>query len=1135
MTSLRPDLPTSVDPLPWLLLLSLWGLSLGLSGCADDGPAPLFERLPPTESGVDFSNRIVEDDSLINPIDFDYVYNGGGVAAGDLTGNGRPDLYFAGNDVRNRLYLNRGDLHFEDVTETAGVAAEGAWSTGVTLVDINQDGRMDIYVSVGGPESLSPTRANRLYVHQGVGPDGVPKFEERASAYGIADSSYSTHAAFFDYNQDGHLDLYVLNTATQRRGQVAIDPPLTEGQSETTDRLYRNDGDGTFTDVSKEAGIQIEGHGLGLAISDVNKDGWPDIYVANDFVSNDLLYMNNGDGTFTNRIDTVLKHQAYSAMGVDVADVNNDTWNDIVVLDMLPPARERNHMMSRFFDASSFRRSLRLGYEPQYVRNMLQLNNGPRPAGPLAFGEIGQLAGIAATDWSWAPLLSDFNNDGRRDLFVTNGYGTDVTNLDFIRRQEKILAFGTEAAQREKLRSEMESLPEVERRNYFFENEGNLTFRDRTDAWANTSPGLSNGAAVADLDNDGDLDVVTNNINDPATLLENRADERPRTHALRIDLHGPPGNRNGHGAKLTLFTDSTRQYHDHSPYRGYQSTVEPTIHFGLGADSTADSLRVVWPDSTTHLLTNIAADQTLDVSYDDATPSSSDPAETSRPTDSLLFREVTRERGLTYRHEETEINEFERTPLLPHELSEDGPALAVGDVNGDGREDVFVGADRGHRPVLFRQAPSGRFRRDTLDFDPRFEDRDALFFDANGDGHLDLYVVSGGPVRAPDESVYQDRLYLNDGTGTLRRADDALPDLRTPGSVVRAADYDADGTPDLFVGGRVRPGAYPLPPQSYLLRNDSEDGKVAFSDVTESVAPAMTDPGLVTDALWTDYNDDGRIDLMVVGEWMPITVFRNEEDGFTDGTTDAGLDDTAGWWLSLTAGDFDDDGTAEYVAGNLGLNTRYKASPSAPMRVYAKDYDGNGTIDPVLTHVVNGTRFPLARRDRMLDQIPGLKARFPTYRKYAEAPFESVFTAEERSDAYVAETVRFETSLLDPEGDGTFAVQALPIQTQTAPLFGLHPGDYDGDGLPDLLLAGNWSALHFRTGRANAFVGGLLRRDESGTFSFSPGTDTGFFVDGDARDIATVDTGADTPLVLVTQNDGPLKAFQPLPPSSQEP
>ncbi len=1105
-------------------------LLVGLVGCGRE-TGSLFERRPSDETGIEFANTIVENDSLLNPLDFDYLYNGGGVAVGDFNNDGRPDLYFAGNVVQNELYLNQGDFQFRNVTEAAGVGASDMWATGVALVDINQDGLLDLYVCGGGPKAGTASRANRLYVNQGVGNDGLPSFAERAEQYGVGDPSYSTQAAFFDYDRDGDLDLYVLNNAIEDRGQVSIDRRRTQGRAASTDRLYRNDGDGTFTEVSEQAGIQIEGHGLGVAITDVNKDGWPDVYVANDFISNDLLYVNNGDGTFTNRIDAYLKHQSHSSMGVDVADVNNDAWSDIVVLDMLPPGNRRNKMMSRFFDQSSFERALRIGYESQYVRNMLQLNYGPTPNGELAFGEIGQLAGIEATDWSWAPLLADYDNDGDRDLFVTNGYGKDVTNLDFARKVRKTTTFGSDEAQKRALSKLLEDLPRVSLPNYFFENEGGLRFADRTGEWAASPPGLSTGAAMGDLDGDGDLDLVTNNINEVATILENRASERDSTHSLRVDLRGPTGNRGGFGAKLTLYNDGATQYHEHFPYRGYQSTVQPIVHFGLGADTTADSLSVVWPDGRTQLLTDVTTGQEIDVRYEAASSEDVSPAPSGGRADSLPFREVTEERGLTYHHEEHNINEFERTPILPHKVSPEGPGLAVGDVNGDGRDDVFVGADRGHRSVLFLQTKSGRFRRDTLGGTSRFEDRGALFFDAEGDGDLDLYVVSGGPARVADSSVYQDRLYLNEN-GTLRRAPDALPTETTCGSVVTAADYDGDGDLDLFVGGRIVPGKYPLPPRSYLLRNESQDGTVRFTDVTKKVAPALAEPGLVTDALWTDYNTDGRMDLMVVGEWMPIKVFRNGENGFAEVTQKVGLDDTAGWWMSLAAGDFDADGDTDYVAGNLGLNTRYEASPSAPVRVHAKDYDGNGQIDPVLTQYVEGTSVPLPRRDEMLSQIPGLNARFPSYSSYAEASFKDIFTEAERKGAYVQEAVRFETSVLENEGDGTLSVRTLPRSVQTAPVFGMETGDFDADGHLDLLMVGNWYAPNMRTGRADAFVGTYLRGDGTGHFSVQDGTESGFFVEGDGKATARVATRNGSSLVVATQNSGPLKAFRARRPDS---
>lgn len=1101
---------------------------LSIAGCGGDS-AHRFERRTSSQTGVEFANTLVEDDSVLNAIDYDYLYNGGGVAAGDLNGNGRPDLYFAGNDVQNRLYLNDGDYTFRDVTEEADVGNEEAWSTGVVLVDINQDGLLDIYVCVGGPRELYGDWSNRLYVNQGVDDEGIPLFAEKAEEYGIADSRYSTHAAFFDYDRDGNLDLYVLNNEVQARGRASIRPRRMDGKAPSTDRLYRNEGNGTFTNVSDDAGIRIEGHGLGIVVSDMNKDGWPDIYVANDFISNDVLYVNNGDGTFTNRIDEYVKHQSYSSMGVDAADVNNDAWTDILVLDMLPFRRVRDKMMSRFFDQSSFEDAMQMGYEPQYVRNVLQVSNGPTPDGGLSFSEIGQLAGIDATDWSWAPLLVDLDNDGHRDVFVTNGYGKDVTNLDFAGKYRDMMAFGTESANVKKRSNLLNELSRVRLPNFIFENDGDLAFTNRTGEWVEPRRGISTGAAVADLDGDGDLDLITNNINAEATLLENHVNDRDSSNALRVKLHGAPGNRRALGTKLTLYHESATQYHEHSPYRGYQSTVQSVAHFGLGADSTADSLQIVWPDGTMQRRVDIVANQVIEVQYNSSAQSTEDRAtgDHSNPEDSLSFCEVSDEVGLTYRHENRDSREFERTPILPHRLSKEGPGLAVGDVDNNGLDDLFVGADRGENAVLFLQQRPGEFSRRSFSMGASHEDRGALFFDADGDGDLDLYVVSGGNAVPSGKGAYQDRLYVNEGDGTFRRGDGTLPEMQASGSVVTAADYDQDGDLDLFVGGRVSPSEYPLPPRSYLLRNDSHQGTAAFTDVTEEIAPDLVNPGLVTDALWTDSNHDGRVDLMVVGEWMPITVYENGKDGFREVTESVGLADTHGWWLSLAAGDFDRDGDTDYVAGSLGLNSRYEASQEEPMEIVAKDFDQNGVLDPVLTHYVDGTRYPVARRDEMIEQIPGLKARFPTYQEYAEAPFEHVFHEEELEGAYHAKAVRFETSYLENVEGGSLRVRSLPRTIQTAPIFGMESGDYDGRGTLDLLMVGNWYGPNLRTGRLAAFTGAHLQGDDTGAFSVEDGTESGFFVDGDAKAAARVETGEGSSLVVVTQNDGPVAVFRP--------
>ncbi len=1106
---------------------SIWVLPLlGIvviftAGCNDSG-GRLFELLEPGRTGVDFVNAIVQDDSLMNPLDYFYVYNGGGVGAGDFNGDGRPDLYFAGNVVANRLYLNRGDFRFEDATNAAGVAAEERWSTGVSLVDVNQDGLLDIYVCVGGPSENAAKRANLLFVNQGIDSEGIPRFEEQAEHYGIADTGYSTHAAFFDYDRDGDLDLYVLNTALVGEGTAALRQLPSERRAGSRDRLYRNDEDGTFTDVSDDAGIVYPGYGLGIAVADFNNDGWPDVYAANDFMPNDLLYLNNGDGSFTNRSAEVLKHQSYSSMGVDVADFNNDGLVDIIVLDMLPQDALQRRVTSNtgvLYDG-----------EWQYGRNTLQLSNGIGPDGAVTFSEIGQLAGVAATDWSWAPLFADFDNDGFRDLFVTNGYGELVTHLDFVRRKEQVIFSGTAEENRREILNAMRALPRVIRSNVFFVNNRDLTFSQRTAVWSSERPSLSNGAAFVDLDDDGDLDLVTNNINEKAFVLKNVARDRFGANSVRVRLIGPEGNREAFGAKATLHHRGTVQYHDHSIYRGYQSTVEPVVHFGLGADSTADSLRIVWPDGASQLLSSLPVNRVVDVRYDSSArvvtgdgPPSGRNDKVGRPR--ALFREVAAVHGLTYVHVEEDEYDLAPSPLLPHEFSKNGPGIAVGDVDGNGLDDVFVGADPGHTGALYLQMVEGRFEKRSLDLDAQFEDMGALFFDADGDGDHDLYVVSGGSIAGSGNHLNQDRLYLNDGDGHFTRSPDALPPITDSGSSVTAADYDGDGDLDLFVGGRVRPGSYPLPPRSYLLRNDSEEDRVRFTDVTDEIAPGLGEVGLVTSALWTDFDNDDQVDLVVVGEWMPITFFKNEDGHFTNVTAAAGLHGTSGWWNSLTAGDFDRDGDMDYVAGNLGLNTRYAASSSEPVRVHAKDFDQDSRLDPVLSHYLQGTRYPAHGRDEITAQITGMIRRFPNYQAYADASFDALFTRRELEGAYVAEAVRFETSYLENRGDGTFEIRALPIHAQFAPVFGMHAGDYDGDGHLDLLMVGNFYASDVETGRADAFVGAFLLGDGAGRFTYVNYTTSGFFVDGDARGLAEVATGHGTSLLLAAQNNGPLLAF----------
>jgi enediyne biosynthesis protein E4 len=1096
-------------------------LMLTMVGCKASEP-PLFVLRSSAETGITFANTLQEDDSIFNPLDFDYIYNGAGVAVGDFNNNGLQDIFFGGNMVSSRLYLNQGDFRFEDVTEIAGVGTD-VWVTGVSVVDINQDGWLDIYLSVAG---IDPERrANLLFINEGPDENGIPRFAEQAEAYGLADTGYSTHAAFFDYNGNGLLDVFILTNALETTSRNMIRPRRISGEAASTDRLYRNNGDGTFTDVSREAGILFEGYGLGVLIADLNRDGLPDIYVANDFLTSDVVYINNGDGTFTNRAAQYLKSQSHNSMGVDIADITNNGLLDIFVLDMLPRDNERKKMMLAGSRYDVFNMALDFGYEPQYVRNTLQLNNGLGPDGVPAFSEIGQLAGVHDTDWSWAALFADFDNTGSRDLFVTNGYRRDVTNLDYIVYGQEMRAMAMVSSAEERRRGLLAALwdlPEVKLPNYIFKNNNDLTFTDVTEAWGHNIAGFSTGAVYVDLNNNGALDLVVSNLDGEAFVFENRTRALPDRNFLRLDLRGPDGNRGGYGAKVTLRAGGQLQYHEHTPYRGYKSTVEQIIHFGLGATERVDSLEIVWPDGSYQLLRDVAANQVLAVDHRDA--GERPPNQPNHPNH--LFERLDNSSGLEHRHRSRRLPDFKHTPLLPHKHSQGGPGLAVGDVTGNGLEDVYVGGGRENDKVLLIQREPGRFEPRVLEEYSWYEDMGALFFDANGNGHLDLYVVSGGGFLTNHLVEYQDRLYLNDGQGNFERAADALPEVVSSGSCVIAADYNGNGKLDLFVCGRIRPGEYPLAPRSYLLRNDTQPGgPVRFTDVTAEVAPELAEIGLVSSALWTDFDQDGQLDLILVGEWMPLTFFRNDGDRFVNVTASTGLGATHGWWNSIVAGDFNNNGRTDYIVGNLGLNSEYRASPREPMRLYAADFDGNGSIDPIMSYYIQGRSYPAHTRDMMIDQIIGMKGRFPHYIDYARAPMDQVLSRAERDQAKVLEAVEMRTSLLENLGDGRFALRPLPLPAQFAPTFGMVVNDFDGDGNLDVLMVGNSFATEPHIGWYTASVGTLLLGDGAGGFEAVDGVRSGFFVDGDAKGAAELVLDEERSLVLVSQNNDDLRVF----------
>jgi hypothetical protein len=1101
-----------------------------------------FIQLPASHTGISFTNTVVETDSM-NILDVENFYNGGGIGIGDFNNDGKQDIYFAANTASNKLYMNRGDFRFDDVTKAAGVEGEGRWSRGVSVVDINSDGWMDLYVSA----SLSPEakrRENLLYINQGADANGIPRFSNMAAEYGLADTSHSTMAAFFDYDNDGDLDMYLLVNEIRRADYPGgFRPVLVKGENPNTDKLFRNDWNDRlqhpfFTNVSKDAGITIEGYGHGVNITDINRDGWKDIYVTNDFISNNILYINKGDGTFRDEAKTYFKHTSENSMGQDVIDINNDGLVDVVEVDMSPEDNYRKKMMSNPISYQRYQNNELYGYQYQYVRNMIQLNQGPRvlendSVGPPVFSDIGFFSGIAETDWSWTPLVADFDNDGYRDLIITNGFPKDVTDRDFG-------AFRSQAYQIASKKDILEQIPQIKIPNYAYKNKGDLTFADVTKEWGMDLPTFSNGVVYADLDNDGDLDVLVNNINQEALVYKNNSRETTaeNNHFLQISFEGDRQNRNGLGAWAEVFYDKNkRQVYENTPYRGYLSSIQNIAHFGLGGTRTLDSVVIRWPGEKVQVLRNVKADQVIHAAISNA--AATGPFTTPSIANPSLLSEVTHAVNIDYVHRERDFIDFNIQKLLPHKFSEYGPGLAVGDVNGDELDDLVSGGSFFYDTQLFLQQRNGTFTRKALQGrgdslpEKNHEDLGLLLFDADGDDDLDLYIASGGYEMQNNTAAYQDRFYRNDGKGKFLQDTTALPQNFTSKSCIRAADYDHDGDLDLFVAGRVEPWNYPKPVSSFIYRNDSKNGRIQFTDVTASVALSLSNIGLICDAVWTDFDNDGWLDLILAGEWMPVRFLKNKQGRLAEVTAATGISDKTGWWNSVVPGDFDNDGDMDYIVGNLGLNSYYRASVKYPVRIYAKDFNQDGNYDAIPTVYLPSSQedktkkeYPAQLRDELAKQMIAFRSKFQNYKSYAGATFDQMFTPAEMKGALTLEANYFSHSLVRNLGNGKFEVVPLPAPVQYSCINGMLVEDMDDDGNLDVLLSGNDYGTEVSVGRYDACNGLLLKGDGKGGFTPLSILQSGWFVPGNAKAVVKFRNPAGNTLVAVSQNRGPLKVFQ---------
>lgn len=1071
--------------------------------CSKKTEQKLFEEQLSESTGIDFENTVIQDQEN-HVLNYPYYFNGGGVAVGDVNNDGLEDVYFSGNSVPNRLYLNKGNFKFEDITEKTGTGAAEGWKTGVSMVDVNLDGWIDIYVcrSAMGDSLL---RKNLLFIN-----NGDLTFTEKADEFGIADNSYSTHASFFDYDKDGDLDLFVLNHSLPKYAgfnNMLVNFKKQKG-SKFQSKLYQNN-QGKFSDVSEKAGIinNLLSFGLGLAISDVNQDGWPDVYVSNDFNEEDYLYINNQDGTFKNVIHEATGHVSLFSMGSDIADINNDALPDIFTLDMLPESNERIKLSSGDDNYDKYNILINSGFHHQSMRNMLQLNNGDG-----TFSEIGQLMGISNTDWSWSSLFADFDGDGWKDLFVSNGYEKDYTNMQFLKYTVDERLKSRQTGVSPDVNQIISQMPSIQVGNFLFRNNGDLTFTKKTEAWGISRLFKSNGAAYADLDNDGDLDLVINTINEKSVLYRNTTSENGKANFLKVDLRKSNLKRIIEGAKVFVYTAGNIQYQQFYSDRGFQSSMYVPLTFGLTNRETVDSVRIIWPDNKTQLIKNLSVKNTITPRYEDAELLYAHPP---------VVRPLLEEKNdvLDWKHDAVDTNDFKRQLLLPKMYSYSGPKMAKGDVNRDGLEDIYICGARHQTGALFLQQKDGSFtdkKNPAFEKDKNYQDEDAVFFDADKDGDLDLYVVSGGYLFDEKDPLLQDRLYLNDGRANFVRSRSGLPEETLAGSCVVPLDFDNDNDLDLFVGTRLTPGSYPVASPSIVLIND---GKGNFTDRTAQYFPSQN-LGMVCGAAAMDINKDGAQDLIVIGEWMPVKVFINTNDRLVDESAKWLPTSTKGWWNCIVAEDFDKDGDVDFMVGNYGLNNQFGVTPAHPATLVYKDFNSDSQIDPFFCYYIGQQSFPYASRDEALGQVAFLKPRFTDYTQYASATLETIFKEEELQNATKLEADILNTMYFENKGN-SFVTKNLPVEVQFSQVYAIASVDVDKDGDNDVVMGGNESKVRVRLGKSDANRGLVLLNDGKGNFSYVPQPRSGLNIAGDVRSIITIDDG-----IIFGINDAKVRAFR---------